>query len=75
MFSAVVKKSRTFSSLLCLAKEQVCRGWERAQHHAQLMNGDWTGGRNFSVSLVSLVKSASSTIAAWGLAAQLVFRQ
>jgi len=46
--------------------------------HAQCINGGWLGdvnfsmSSNFSVSLGSSAKFASSTIAAWGLAAQLV---
>jgi len=60
MFLAVAKKSRTFFSFSCSAKEQVCRSWEGAQPgselklaagnishdrcHAQFINGSWPGG-------------------------------
>jgi len=62
-------KSRTFSSLSCSAKEQVCRSWEGAQpgsepkladgnipyhrHHAQFINGGWPRGRNILFSMNS----------------------
>jgi len=66
MFSVLSRKSRTFFSFPCLAKEQVCRSWEGAQpgsqpklasgnipycrHHAQYTNGGWLGVRNWSMS-------------------------
>ena len=61
VFFVDAKKSRTFSSLLCSADEQACRGRERAQPgswpelargntpyrgpHAQFMSGDLPRGR------------------------------
>jgi len=70
MFSVVAKKSQTFSSLPYSATEQVCRSWEGAQpgswprladgnipyhgHHAQFMNGGWSGRRKLSAFLFSM---------------------
>jgi len=61
MFSAVAKKSRTFSSFPRSADEQACRSWDstrpdsqsklasrnipRHGRHAQFMNGGWPKGR------------------------------
>jgi len=84
-------KSRTFFSFPNSANEQVYKSWEGAQPdsepklangntpyhrcYIQYVNAGWPGGRNFSMSSVNSVKSASSMITAWGLAVQLVVRQ
>jgi len=62
MLLVIAMKSRTSSSLACLADEWVCRSWEGAEPgsepklangnilyhrcHAQFMNGGWPEGRN-----------------------------